>query len=224
MKVILVAGLSVLLLTGCGVTKLDPMVADKIETSRAQQREACEARKTAQAEADMKMAAGLSKEAQMEFVRSIGTSRIVASATGNLDACGNGGTNAYDVQVAEVKEKNLTVRELGGDIVQGTVIVTGISAAKKVLTKALDSAGDNTQNNITGDGNEQKSNHTQTTSNAETHASADGEGSSTSVGHGDTTGPDQSAPTTTTNTGIVPEGSTLAGAEAEPVAEHVGSK
>lgn len=212
-----------LMMMGCGATKLDPMVADKIETARAQQREACEARKSAQTEAQSKMAAGLSKEAQMEFVRSLGTAMVVQAATGNQDACGAGGANAYDVQIAEVKAKNDTVKSVVGDIKDGTVWGFGITAAKKVMTKALDSAGDNTNNNITGDGNEQKSNHTQTISNAETNASADGEGASTAVGHGDTTGPDQSAPVTTTNNGIVPEGSALAGAETEEIAaEHIG--
>lgn len=192
--VLVVAGI---MLTGCSATKLDPMVADKIEMARAQQREACEARKAAQTEAQSKMAAGLSKEAQMEFVRSLGTAMVVQAATGNQDACGAGGANAYDVQIAEVKAKNEAVAKVVPGIVTGTVAGIGIVTTGDVLKTAFKNSGNQTTTNITGDGNTTNHEHVQTTSNVDNNVSADGEGASTGVTNGNVTGPDQSSTTET---------------------------
>lgn len=191
---LIVAGI---MLTGCSATKLDPMVADKIEMARAQQREACEARKSAQTEAQSKMAAGLSKEAQMEFVRSLGTAMVVQAATGNQDACGAGGANAYDVQIAEVKAKNEAVAKVVPGIVTGTVAGLGIVTTGDVLKTAFKNSGTQTTTNITGNENSTNHEHVQTTSNVDNNVSADGEGASTGVTNGNVTGPDQSSTTET---------------------------
>ena len=210
-------------LAGCGHTKNDASVEQDLVNSERETVAQCEQRKAEQANADAKMMIGMSPKAQEEFARSLGTERIVKAATGKYDECRRG-TNIHDVQIAEVTEKNKTVRNIIPSLIAGAIGIRSSDNQREVAVEGIRGAKGNTQNTVTGDGNEFKQDQTSTASVAETHSSVDGEGASGTISNPGVAGPNQSTNTSETNNGIVPEGSTLAGAEEPIAAEHIGAE
>lgn len=207
--VAMLCALALLSMGGCAGPALNEF-DQKIETERMTAKTACHQAKSAGEAARMQVVAKLPQD-QQALMLAMEAMRGQAEALSGKDPCATG-LNAHEARVAIAKSQNDTI----GNVVPGVAGIGGMYGVAhdgfRAASKLAERAGSQTTNNIQGDGNDTSNTHVSTVSDVSNDISADGEGAAPSVSNGSTTGPDMSAPVTTTNNGLVPEGSTLAGA------------
>lgn len=192
-----------------------------IEQSRASNKSACVSGKGVEAAAKYQAISKLPKD-QIGMVMMAEAMVAQAAALSNKkDPC-DMGMGYFEYAASVANSQNEAVAKIVPGVVSGTVAGLGIITAGDVLKTAFQNSGNQTSTTINGDNNTANHEHVQTTSNVSNSVSADGENSAPSVTNPAVTGPNQASTETTTNNGIVPEGSTLAGAEEPIAAEHIG--
>lgn len=199
-KKVLVAVALSSLLVGCGFTKQDPSVMQDQAISAYNQRIACEKRKEVEAQSEASIIAKLGESAQMMYMALRAQTKTVAAATGHkVDECDTG-SNINDVLIAEVKEKNASLRAIVPDVVKATAMGTVAYKGLSVLDSAVKNAGNHTNTTNSGDGSSSQHEHNQVTSNTTQNTSADGEGASNA-----TTAPEVTGPTKTSTSETIHE-------------------
>lgn len=186
-----VIALAALPLVGCGMTEITP--ADvAVGDAMARARTACvEAR--ARAEEARMHAIGNMPEA-VQGMAMMGESMARQSeALSGKDPCGQG-AGVYDAKIAEVKEKNATVREGMGVVKSGSIALYGIDRFAAVAEKGIKSAGDRVSQTAT-EGSTVSYTQERVSSDATITTKNAGDGTATS-GSPTTTGPDKSTNTT----------------------------
>ncbi len=177
-----------ILISGCGLHQFkagDPLLA--LEQTKEASKAACYA---AQAQNRIDTS-GLSELGKVMLLQQQSYERMVAAFTGkSFDPCGSG-TNLNDVLIADVQQRNETLRSLGGKALGAAQFAVGAWAAAEIV----DSIGRNSGARTYGDNSAIST--TRTSSESSARAINAGDGSAT-------TSPGYSEPTAVPPVGTVP--------------------